>query len=321
MLIRSLALQAALAVAALLPAMAQTYPSAPIRIIVPVPPGGTNDLAARILGDAITAQTGQPVVIDNRSGAGGNIAMGTVARSTPDGYTLVLASGGQITTNRLLYKNPGVDPLTDLVPIAPVADIRLIVAVNKKVTAKTLPEFLAAARARPGSINYTSAGPGSTTHLAGEWLARLAGVKLVHVPHRGAGPAVVDVVAGNVEMITLGVNTLAPHILSGDLRPLATASTKRLTYPDVPTAAETGVPGWEIETWFGLFGPRGMPPEVVQKLNGFVQRLADDPAAAKRLKDSFMDPWRMSPEEFTRFVRTDATKWEGIVKDVGMQPE
>jgi tripartite-type tricarboxylate transporter receptor subunit TctC len=308
--------------AGIAPGSADNYPSKPIRLLVPVPAGAINDLVARIVGEAITAHTGQPVIIDNRSGSAGNIAMGATARATPDGYTLLLASGGHITTNRLLYKNVGFDPMKDLLPIAPVADIKLIFAVNKKVPATTMQEFLALAKAQPGKINYTSAGPGSTTHFAGDWLTRLAGVDLVHVPHRGAAPAVIDVVAGNVEAITLGVNTLAPHIASGDLRPLVTASAKRLSYlPDVPSAAEAGVPGWEVETWFGLFGPLGLARETVEKLNGYIQDLADNPANKQRMSASYMEAWKMSPEEFSTFAKADASKWERIVKESGFQAQ
>jgi tripartite-type tricarboxylate transporter receptor subunit TctC len=301
---------------------AQTNAANPIRIIVPVPPGGTNDLVARLLSDHITGHTGQTVVIENRGGAGGNIAMGAVARAAPDGHTLLLASGGPITTNRLLYKNIGLNPLTDLEPIGPLADIKLIAAINRNVPAASLTEFFGLARARPGKINFTSAGPGSTTHLAGALLARIAGVEMVHVPHRGAGPAVVDVVAGNIEMITLGVNTLAPFILSGDLRALAAASTSRLAYlPTVPTAREAGIEGWDVDTWFGLFGPRGMPRDLVQRLNNYIQELLDVPANQKRMSDSYMDAWRMSPDQFAEFLKADGVKWERIVRDTGMQPE
>lgn len=319
--VRWMVLQITILAAALLPAAAQPHSTTPLRIVVPNPPGAAVDLLARMLGDYITTSTGRAVVIDNRAGGGGNLAMDLVARSAPDGNTLLMASGGHITTNRLLYKNTAVDPMTDLLPIAQVATIKLIIAVNKDVPAKSLREFIDLARSKPGAINYTSAGPGSTTHLAGDQFMRLAGLDLVHIPHRGAGPAVVDVVAGNVQMITLGVNTLAPYILSGELRALATASPKRLPYPDVPTAAEAGLPGWDVEVWFGLFGPRGLPREIADAMNGLVQKLAESPLVQKRMQAAYMENWKMSADEFAAYVKTEGTKWERIIKDAGIKPQ
>jgi tripartite-type tricarboxylate transporter receptor subunit TctC len=301
---------------------ADTYPSRPITIIVPVPAGGGNDLAARQLGQIITAQTGQPVIISNRGGAGGQIGMSEVAKAAPDGYTLLVATSGQITTTRLLFKNPVVDPITDLEPLAPVADFPFVVAVNKDVPAKTFAEFAALVKARPGQYNYTSGSPGSAGHLAGEQLLRRAGIDLVHVPYRGAAPALTDVVAGQVQMIILGANTLLPYIRSGALRPLVNGSNKRLSYlPEAPTPVEAGLSGWEARVWFGFFGPRGLPKDVVEKLNGYVQKLHNDQASIKRMKDSFMEPMSMSQQQFSRFVQDDAAKWARIVKDAGIQPQ
>jgi len=320
-LLRMLCL-AAFGVVAAQTASADTYPSRPISVIVPVPPGAANDMAARLIGEIITAQTGQPVVINNRSGAGGLIGMSAAAKSAPDGYTLLVASSGQITTTRLLFKNPILDPIADLEPIAPVMDQQIVAAINKDVPARTFADFVALVKARPGQFNYTSAGPGSAVHLAGDQLLRRAGINLAHVPYRGAAPALTDVVAGRVHMITLGPNSLMPHIRSGAVRPLAIASNKRMSYlPEVPSAAEAGVPGWELSVWFGLFGPRGLPKEVVDKLNEYVQKLQNDPSSIKRMKESFMDLMAMSPQQFARFVHDESVKWERIVKDAGLQPQ
>lgn len=320
-LLRMLSL-AAFGVVAAQTVSADTYPSRPINVIVPVPPGGANDLAARLVGEIITGQTGQPIVINNRSGASGLIAMSAVAKAAPDGYTLLLASGGQITNTRLVFKNPIVDPIADLEPIAPVADVQVVAAINKEVPARTFAEFVALVKARPGQFNYTSAGPGSGTHLAGDQLLRQAGINLVHVPYRGAALALTDFVAGRVQMIVLGPSSLVPHIRSGAVRALAIASNRRLSYlPEAPTAAEAGVPGWQLSVWFGLFGPRGLQKEVVDKLNEYVQKLQNDPSSIKRMKESFMDFMPMSPQQFARFVHDEAVKWERIVKDAGIQPQ
>lgn len=320
-LLRMLCL-AAFGVVAAQTVSADTYPSRPISVIVPVPPGAANDMAARLVGEIITAQTAQPVVINNRSGAGGLIGMSVAAKAAPDGYTLLVASSGHITTTRLLFKNPILDPIADLEPIAPVMDQQIVAAINKDVPARTFADFVALVKARPGQFNYTSAGPGSAVHLAGDQLLRRAGINLAHVPYRGAAPALTDVVAGRVQMITLGANSLMPFIRSGAVRPLAIASNKRLSYlPEVPTAAEAGVPGWELSVWFGLFGPRGLPKEVVDQLNEHVQKLRNDPSSIKRMKESFMDLMLMSPQQFARFVHDEAVKWERIVKDAGIQPQ
>jgi tripartite-type tricarboxylate transporter receptor subunit TctC len=314
-----------LALACLAPAgagAAETYPARPISVIVPVPPGAANDLAARLAGEIITAQTGQPVVISNRGGAGGLIGMSAVAKAAPDGYTLLVASSGQITNTRLLFVNPPLDPVADLEPIAPVMDLKMVAAVNKEVPARTLAQFIALVKARPGEFNFTSAGPGSGTHLAGDQLLRQAGISLPHIAYRGAAPALTDVVAGRVQMITLGANSLMPYIGSGAVRALVVGSNKRLPYlPDVPTAAEAGVPGWILSVWFGMFGPRRMPKEIVDRLNGYVQKLVSDPASMKRISDSFMEAMPMPAEQFGRFVREDAAKWERIIKDAGIQPQ
>jgi tripartite-type tricarboxylate transporter receptor subunit TctC len=301
---------------------ADVYPSKPITLIVPVPPGGANDFVARLAGDVITSQSGQQVIISNRGGAGGLIGMSAAAKATPDGYTLIAASSGQITSTRLMFRDPMVDPMKDLEPIAPVIDVQIIAAIHKDVAAKTLADFVAMAKSQPGAFNYTSGGTGSGSHLAGDQLLRQLGLNLPHIAYKGAGPAITDVVGGRVQMIVLSPGSLLPHIRSGALRPLAVASNKRIPFaPDIPTAPEAGAPSWNVSVWFGLFGPRGLPKEIIDRINGYVQALANDPAAKKRVADGYMELMPMSAEDFGRFVRDDATKWEKIIKDAGIKPQ
>ncbi len=301
---------------------ADAYPSRAITIIVPVPPGSANDLAARLAGDIIASQSGQQVIINNRGGAGGLIGMSAAAKAAPDGYTLIAASSGQITSTRLLFTDPMVDPMKDLEPIAPVIDVQIIAAIHKDVSARTLAEFVALSKAHPGAFNYTSGGTGSGTHLAGDQLLRQLGLNLTHIAYKGASPAITDVVGGRVQMIVLSPGSLITHIRSGALRPLVVASNRRIAFaPDIPTSAEAGVPNWNVSVWFGIFGPRGLPKEIINRINGYVQALSSDPAAKKRVAEGYMDLMPMNAELFSRFVRADASKWEQIIRDAGIKPQ
>lgn len=297
---------------------AETYPSRPIRLIVPVAPGAAADVLARLTADWIGKETGQSMIVENRGGGGGAIAVETVARAEPDGYTLLFPTNGTITINRALTKNAPVDTL-DLVPIAPVAKTANLLVINAGVPAHTLAEFIALAKSQPGKIDYASAGLGSTPHLAGAMLAHLAGINIVHVPYRGAAPATNDLVAGNVQMLAIAYGTVAPFVAAGKLRILAVAGPRRLSYlPDVPTAAEAGLPGWDMETWYGLFGPKGTPQPIVDQLNGSVQRLLNDPRTKQRFADGYYEPMPMTPEEFSAAVRAEAAKWQRFIQDAGI---
>jgi tripartite-type tricarboxylate transporter receptor subunit TctC len=300
------------------PASAETYPARPIRIIAPVAAGAATDVLARLTASWLSMQMGQPVVVENRAGAGGNLAVETVARAEPDGYTLLFATNGTIAINRALMKNAAVDPL-ELVPVAPVATTANLFVINATVPARTLSDFIALAKAQPGKINYASAGLGTTPHLAGALFARLAGVDMVHVPYRGAAPATTDLVAGNVQMLSIGYATVAPFVDAGKLRVLAVAGPKRLSYlPDVPAAAEAGLPGWEMETWYGLFAPPGTPKAVVDRLNRSVQGFLDDNSTKLRFEAGFYGMMKMTPEEFAARVHEDAERSAQIVRDAGI---
>jgi tripartite-type tricarboxylate transporter receptor subunit TctC len=310
----ALALFCALAIAH----AAEPYPSRPVRLIVPVAPGAAADVLARLTADWIGKETGQPMIVENRGGGGGAIAVETVARAEPDGYTLLFPTNGTITINRALAKDAPIDTL-DLVPIAPVAKTANLLVINANVPAHTLAEFIALAKAHPGKIDYASAGLGSTPHLAGAMLARLAGINIVHVPYRGAAPATNDLVAGNVQMLSIAYGTVAPFVVAGKLRILAVAGPRRLPYlPDVPTAAEAGLPGWDMETWYGLFGPKGTPQSIVNQLNRSVQRFLDDPRTKQRFGEGYYEPMKMTPQEFSAAVRAQAAKWQRFIQDAGI---
>jgi tripartite-type tricarboxylate transporter receptor subunit TctC len=300
---------------------AQTLsPSKPIRIIVPVAAGAATDTLARMAGDWLGKKTGLSIIMENRTGAGGNIALEQVAKGEPDGHTLLVATNGAITINPVLFKKGAVDTLIDVVPVAMLAEMPQIVAINGKLPARTAREFIALARERPGTINYGSAGLGTTPHLTLAFLAKLAGIDLVHVPYRGMAPAVTDLIAGNIQAIAVGNATVAPFVEAGQLRVIATASPSRLSYlPDVPMAAEIGLPTWHVETWYGLFAPRGTPKPIVDQLNHHIMTMFDDAASAKRIEESFYTIVRLTADDYAARVRFDIARWSRIVREAGIE--
>ena len=303
-------------------AQAQNYPSKPIKIVVAAAAGGVTDLLARVAADFITAKTGQQVIVENRTGAGGNIGMEAVAKAPADGYTLGMAASSNIVINPFIFKKMPFDALNDLVPVAPIAEAPQMIAVNDAVTAKTLHEFVALAKSKPGIITYASAGRGTTMHFAADSFARLANVELTHVPYRGAAPAVTDVVAGNVQMISISIGPILSFVQTGKMRVLATATPKRLRYiPDVPTSTEAGVPGYEMTTWFGLVAPAGTPKDAIDTIHKLIEGMLTDPEALKRMEASHLDYMHMTPAQFADHVKADYVKWERIVRDAGVQPE
>jgi tripartite-type tricarboxylate transporter receptor subunit TctC len=305
-----------------LPASAQTYPAKPIRIIVPVSPGGITDIAARATGDFIARKSGQAVVIENRTGAGGNIGSEAVAKSAPDGYTLGVIATTQIVINPFVFKAMSYDPINDLVPVAPIGEAPQFLVINAKVPATTLKEFIAYARKQDGKLNYVSLGPGSTVSLGGVQFTRLAKVEMQPVQYRGAAPGINDLVAGNVHLISVGIAPVKSLIEAGMLRVLAAGTRQRVKYlPNVPTAAEAGLPGYEVSTWFALFAPKGTPRPVVEWLNATVREMNADPAAARRLTDVNIDPMSMTVDEFGAQVKADAAKWERVIRDAGVKPK
>jgi tripartite-type tricarboxylate transporter receptor subunit TctC len=298
------------------PALAQNYPAKPVRLVVSTSAGGVTDLAARILGNYITARTGQTVVIDNRAGVGGKIAMDAVAKAAPDGYTLGVANTGNIVINPYLYRSMPYDPLHDLVPVAPIGMVSLFLVVNAKVPAKTLQEFVA--HAKKEKISYGSAGTGTTPHLAADAFVRRAGLDMVHVPYRGSAPATMDVISGNIPMTFVSMGPHIEFVHKGAIRVLGVATPGRAPYlPDV-AFAEQGFPGFEATTWFALFAPRGTPKAIVDQLNDYARALYDDPATRSRLEANFVDPMIMNADRFGALVKADAARWERIVKEAGV---
>ncbi len=313
---------AAFAIFGTVSASVQSYPSKPIKIIVSTSPGGVTDLSARILGQHITNKTGQTVVIDNRAGASGNIALDGLAKSEPDGYTIGVANTGNIVINPYLFKNMTFDPLKDLAPVGILGTVPLFLVMNSNVPAKSLQEFIAYTKANPDKISYASAGAGTTPDLAAHEFARRSGLKLVMVPFRGTGPAVQAVLGGDVHVTFVSMGPHIEFVKQGKLRVLAAATAQRVSYvADVPTFAEQGFPGFETSTWFALFAPRGTPKEIVDQLNGLVRGMTEDADLKKRLEANFVDLAPMTAPDFAALVKSDATKWERIVRENNIKLE
>lgn len=303
-------------------AQAQTpnWPSQPIRIIVPSAAGGTTDFLARVSGEFLTSRLGQPVIIENNTGAGGNVGTASVARAAPDGHTLGFISTNNLAINQFLFKSLPYDPIKDLAPVAVVAEAPQILVVSKNVPAKNLREFIDLLKAKPNSMNYASAGPGTTPHLAAVQFMRLAGVEMTHVPYRGAAPAVTDLASGQVQMLSVGAAPVAGVMESGDVRALAAATKTRMPLlPDLPTAAEAGLPGFESTTWFGLVAPAKTPRPIVERLNALMREWVDDPRVRERFDKAYLLPMNMSADDFGKFVVEEAGKWEKIVAAAGVK--
>lgn len=301
-----------------LPLHAQSYPNKPIRLIAPFPPGGTVDFFGRLVSEGMGPLTGQPVVLENRPGAGGNLGTDAVAKASPDGYTLALVASGNIVINPFLYRSMPFDALNDLVPVFNIADAPQLLVIPGSLPVKNLQEFLTFARSKPGAVNYASAGAGTTTHLAMDMLGRMAKVEMQHVPYKGVGQAMADLVTGRVQALSVGYGPLQSQLKSGALRAIVAAAPKRLAAaPDVPTSREAGLPGFEMTTWFGVLAPKGTSPAIVSYLNTNLQKVFDDANTKKRLLDSGMEPAGGSAESFATLIRADYRKWEAVVKASG----
>jgi len=301
-------------------AQSVSYPVRAIRLVAGTAPGGITDYLARMAAEGLAAQLGQQVLVENKAGATGNLAIEHVARSPADGYTLLLVAGGNVVITPFLYRSLPFDPLEDIVPVFNIAGAPQLLVVPASVPASNLREFIALAMANPGKLNYASAGPGSTTHLAADHFARLAQVHMVHVPYKGVGPALTDLVAGRVQMLSVGLGPVQAQLKSGALKALAAASKTRLAaLPQVPTAAEAGLPGYEMTTWFGLFVPRGTSPGIVRLLNARMQAVIEDPGARSRMLDAGIEPIGGSAQSFAERVRSDYRDWEGVVKASGLK--
>jgi tripartite-type tricarboxylate transporter receptor subunit TctC len=299
--------------------LAADYPARPIHIIVSTSAGGITDVAARIFGQHMSEQTGESVVIDNRPGASGNLAMEDVAKAEPDGYTLGFANTGNVVVNPVLYRHLPFDPLTDLVPVAPIGTVPLFLVTNTLIPPTTLKDFIAYAKANPDKISYAAAGAGTTPDLTAHEFARLAGLSLVYVPFHGTAPAVTALLGNDVQFTFV---SMGPHIQlmrEGKLRVLAAATARRVAYlPGVPTFAEEGFPGFETTTWFALFAPRGTPPALVDRLNGYVRDTLADTPSRQKLVAEYIEPLPLTAKAFADLVQTDAAKWARIVRETGV---
>ena len=317
-MLKRLALAFAIALATAGAAVAQGYPAKPVRLIIPFPPGGSADTIARLLAQEMSKSLGQPVVAENRPGAGGNIGVDVVAKSAPDGYTIGLAAAGALVINQHLMGKLPYDPVKDLVPVSKLADIPIVVAVANATPVASVPELIAAAKAKPGALSFGSAGNGTAMHLSGELFKLMAGVDMTHVPYKGSAPAVTDLVAGQVPVAFVDLVSALPQIRAGKVRGIAVASGKRtMTAPEIPTVAESGVPGYDAVGWFGLVAPAGTPPDVIARLNAETVRILALPEVRDRALATGAEPSTGSSAEFAAFIASEIPKWERVVKASG----
>jgi tripartite-type tricarboxylate transporter receptor subunit TctC len=311
------ALAAALSLAAGSSAFADTWPAKPIRMVVPFPAGGGTDIITRELTNKLSG-SGYNFVIDNKPGSGGNLGVDAAAKAPADGYTFVMGQTSNLAINPTLYAKLPYDPQKDLTPVSLVASSPLVIVASANSPFKTLADVVKAARAKPGSVNFASSGNGTVAHLAAESFQKQAGIKLTHIPYKGAAQGVTDVISGEVQLYVSSVPTLIGHIKSGKMRPLAVTSLKRVDdLPDVPTISESGYKGFEAVTWFGVLGPANLPKDIVLKLNADINRALKDPALAKKLADQGADVSGSTPEQFARLIHDDIARWGKIVKESG----
>ena len=303
-------------------AQAATYPNKPIRIIVPFAVGGIADTFGRVIGIKLTEAWGQPVVIENKTGAGGNIGADLVAKSPPDGYTLVIGNNGTHAVNVNLFKTIPFDPIKDFVPVAHIMEAEGLLVVNPAIKANSVREIIELARAQPGQLSYASGGLGTTSHLAGELFKSTAKVDMVHVPYKGNSPAIADLLSGQTQVSFATMPTVLPHVKTGKLRAIASIGLARtVALPDVPTVAESGLPGFEVSNWIGFFAPAGTPPDIVAKLNTEVQKIMRSPDVQKRLEAEGARFVPTTPAQFTAFQRDELVKWAKIIKDANIKAE
>jgi tripartite-type tricarboxylate transporter receptor subunit TctC len=311
------ALGAAVCLAAVPMAHAQGYPSKPVKLVVPYPPGGPTDIVARVVAQKLSEQTGQQFIVDNRPGAGGNTGAEFVARSAPDGYTLVVATTAH-AINPSLFKNLGYKLTKDLTPVSLLTSGPLVIVANPELPAKNVGELIALAKARPGQLNFASSGNGQSTHLSAELFASMAGVKMTHIPYKGSAPALTDVMGGQAQLMFDTMLSAMPHVKGGKLKALAVTSARRSpAAPDIPTVAESGLPGYEAIAWNGLLAPAGTPPQVIARLNAELKKALALPEVKDKFDaQGFAATWN-TPEAFGDFMNAEVLKWAQVVKVSG----
>ena len=299
-------------------ALAQAYPTKPVTIIVPFAAGGTTDILARIIGQALTAELGQSVVVDNRAGAGGNIGGQAAAKATPDGHTLFMGTVGTHAINASLYKKMPFDPVKDFAPLTRVANVPNLLVANPAQPYKSVKDLIAYAKANPGKVNFGSSGNGSSIHLSGELFKSLAKVDMQHVPYKGSAPAVTDLLGNQIGIMFDNMPSAIQHVRSGKLVPLAVTTAKRSPeLPNVPTIAEAGVPGYEATSWFGMFAPAGTPAPVLAKLNAAIVKVLAQPDVKKKINEQGAEVYSETPEQFAAFIQAESVKWCKVVKESG----
>jgi len=309
-------------IAALFPmtAAAQTYPNKPVRLIVPFPPGGSNDVVGRMIAAQLSTRLDKPVIVENQGGAGGLIGTEMAARSQPDGYTLLLVSVAYAFIPAI-YKLP-YDPATAFAPVAILGAGPVVIAVTSKLPVNSVKELIALAKEKPGELNYATAGVGSFQHLASELFKLRAGVDIVHIPFKGGGPAMMDVIAGNTQIAIGSLVQMLPQIKAGKLKALGVGSAKRIAaLPDLPTISEAGVPGYEVTNWWGIVVPAGTSQSVIDRLHKELAAVVSSTETKKRFETEGAEPLSMSPEEFGRFIAAETVKWARVVKDAGIRAE
>ena len=316
-----LAALATAAVGAAIPAgaLAQAaYPSKTVTIVVPFAAGGTTDILARIIGQALTSELGQPVVVDNRAGAGGNIGGALAAKAPADGYTLFMGTVGTHAINASLYKKMPFDPVKDFAPLTRVANVPNLLVANPAQPYKSVKELIAYAKANPGKVNFGSSGNGSSIHLSGELFKSLAKVDMVHVPYKGSAPAVTDLLGNQIGIMFDNMPSAIQHVRSGKLVPIAVTTAKRSPeLPNVPTIAEAGVPGYEATSWFGMFAPTGTPAPVLAKLNTALVKVLNQAEVKKKINEQGAETYSETPEQFAAFIKTESVKWGKVVQESG----
>lgn len=307
-----------LAAATAFDASAQAYPTKPIRFVIAFTPGGPSDILSRLVGTKLSQSLGQPVVFDNRPGAGGNIAGEIVAKSVPDGHTLMIANNGVLAANATLYKKMTFNPDKELTPVVWVASQPNILVVHPSVPVNSVKELIAYLKARPGQLNYASSGSGAAAHLSAELFKSMTKTDMVHIPFKGAGPALTDVLAGNTRLIFATALSVQPYIQSGRLRPLAVTTPKRMeSMPNLPTIAESGVKGFDASTWHGMVVPTGTPRAIIARLNSEVNAILKQPDVVKLLTNQGAEIEGGTPERFAAFVKSEGPKWAKVIKESG----
>ena len=318
--IRNIAALASIALLWAGTALAQSYPSKPIRFIVPFPPGGSSDLVVRMLAPRMAEKLGQQVLVENRPGASGNIGVDIVAKAAPDGHTIGLGAAGALSSNSSLFPNMPFDPIKDLAPISMLAMIPIVIAAHSSLPVANAKELIAYAKANPGKLSFGTTGSGSTMHLAGEMLKQMTRTFMVHIPYKGSAPAAADLAGGQLELAIVDLTSALPHIRSGKVKAIAIASPQRsITAPEIPTVAESGLPTYAAEGWFGVVAPVGTPASIITRLNAEIVEGMKAKDIRDRLLTGGAEPQTGTPEAFGGFIKSETAKWARVIKEAGVK--